>query len=331
MHFTSALHIGDQHEEEGISHKAISSDTLQAALMACLAKMGVNIPDNGNLGFTVSSTFPYYQKDAQSTPIYFLPMPLQATLPQLTDVSKAKMVKKVQWVDATLYSQVLSGEKFFDGTDAYLSHIQESYLTPTEIPADTNGSKEFVKSEVAQRVCIANRTGREDAKPYFVDRIVFRDHSGLYFLAMGDTTLLDKGLAMLSQEGIGTDRHVGMGFFEYFTDTLTLQLPTDADHQVALSLFIPENPEQMQQMLASDSVAYDFTRRGGWITTYPHNTLRKNAIYGFMPGSVFRKTGEEAISCIGKIVDLTPTVGDMTPSHKIWRNGTSIMLPIKIR
>lgn len=330
LHFTSPLHIGDQHEEEGISFKTISSDTLQAALMACLAKIGTTIPEDGDLGFTVSSTFPYYQKEEQSAPIYFLPMPMQTKLPQLTDVSKAKLVKKVQWVDATLYDKILSGERLFDGTDAYLPYIQEFYLTPMEIPEDMNGSKEFVKSEVSQRVGIASRTGQEKANPYFVDRIVFRDWSGLYFLAIGDTTLLDKGLALLSQEGIGTDRHVGMGFFEFSTDTLTIPLPTDANHQVTLSLFIPESSEQMQQLLASECVAYDFMRRGGWITTYPHNTLRKNAVYGFTAGSVFKKTCDEEVTSIGKIVDLTPAIGEMTPSHRIWRNGKSIMLPIKL-
>lgn len=330
LHFTSPLHIGDQHEEEGISFKTISSDTLQAALMACLAKMGTTIPDDGDLGFTVSNTFPYYQKEEQSVPIYFLPMPMQAKLPHLADVSKAKKVKKVQWVDATLYDKILSGEQIFDGTDAYLPYIQEVYLTPTEISEDINGSKEFVKSEVTQRVCIASRTEQEDAVPYFVDRIVFRDWSGLYFIAMGDTTLLDRGLNLLSQEGIGTDRHVGMGFFELSTDMLTLQLPTDANHQVSLSLFIPESEEQLQQLLDDENVAYDFVRRGGWITTYPHNTLRKNAVYGFSASSVFKRTCDEEVCSIGKMVDLTPEIGDLTPSHIIWRNGKSIMLPIKI-
>jgi len=329
LHFTSPLHIGDQHEDEGISLKTIASDTLQAALMACLAKIGTPIPETGDLGFTLSSTFPYYQKDAMSNPIYFLPMPMQVSPPHLTDVTKAKNVKKVQWVDVALYDKILAGESFFDGTDAYLSNIQGSYLSQTNIPEDINGEKEFIKSEVAQRVTLVSRTGKEDAKPYFVDRIVFRDWSGLYFIAMGDTTLLDKGLSLLAQEGIGTDRHVGYGFFDYSTDSIDLQLPTDAEHQVSLSLFIPETMEQMQQLLASDRVAYDFVRRGGWITTYPHNTLRKNAIYGFTPGSVFCKTDHESVACLGKIVELTPNVGDMTPSHSIWRNGTTIMLPIK--
>lgn len=331
LRFLSPLHIGDQHEEEGISFKAISSDTLHAALIASLAKVGVSIPEDGNLGFTLSSTFPFYQEREDSAPIYFLPKPLQTVLPKLSDVAMMKKVKKVQWVDAALYSKVLAGEFFLSDADSLLPYVQESYLSLEKIPEDVNGSCEFVQSEVMQRVSIAERTGKKDAKPYFVDRILFKDQSGIYFLAMGDTTMLEKGLQLLSQEGFGTDRHVGFGSFVFTTDTLTLELPDEADFQVSLSLFIPETQGQLQELLSSDSVAYDFTRRGGWITTYPYNTVRKNAIYGFTPGSVFKKTSAEPVERIGKIADLTPLVGDLTPSHKIWRNGFSIMLPLKMK
>ena len=63
LHFTSPLHIADRHEDNSNSLKTIQSDTLYAALMACLAKTGTEIPDDGNLGFTVSSLFPYYQRE----------------------------------------------------------------------------------------------------------------------------------------------------------------------------------------------------------------------------------------------------------------------------
>jgi CRISPR/Cas system CSM-associated protein Csm4 (group 5 of RAMP superfamily) len=83
--------------------------------------------------------------------------------------------------------------------------------------------------------------------------------------------------------------------------------------------------------LNSERVAYDFVRRGGWITTYPYITLRKNAIYGFVPGSVFHKDEEGSATVIGKIVDLKPKTTDMEISHHIWRNGKAIMIPIKLK
>ena len=132
-------------------------------------------------------------------------------------------------------------------------------------------------------------------------------------------------------EGIGTDRNVGYGFFEYTADTLSIDLPKEANHQLSLSLFIPESKEQLEVLLNSERVAYDFVRRGGWITTYPYITLRKNAIYGFVPGSVFHKDEEGSATVIGKIVDLKPKTTDMEISHHIWRNGKAIMIPIKLK
>ena len=331
LHFTAPLHISDQHEDLGNSQKFIQSDTLYAALMSCIAKKGENLPEDGDLGFTVSSLFPYFQKDKESAPVYFLPIPMQSKQADLADPSMAKKVKKVQWVDSALFSKVLSGESLFDGTDEHLSYIQEGYMTASELPEDINGSKEFVRSEVSQRVTLKSRTGEEDAKPFYVDKILFRYQAGLYFIAEGDTARLEKALHLLSMEGIGTDRNVGYGFFEYTTDTLSIDLPKNANHQLPLSLFIPESKEQLEMLMNSEQVAYDFVRRGGWITTYPYMTLRKNAIYGFVPGSVFRKDEDRDTAVIGKIVDLKPETTDVQIAHHIWRNGKAIMLPISLK
>jgi CRISPR type III-A-associated RAMP protein Csm4 len=131
-------------------------------------------------------------------------------------------------------------------------------------------------------------------------------------------------------EGIGTDRNVGYGFFECSVDALSIDLPKNANHQLSLSLFIPESKEQLEKLMNSENVAYDFVRRGGWITTYPYMTLRKNAIYGFLPGSVFSEGANTAATVIGKIVDLKPEA-DLGITHHIWRNGKAIMLPINLK
>ena len=331
LHFTAPLHISDLREDASVSQKTIHSDTLHASLISCLAKVGKPLPADGDLGCVISDLFPYYQQEANSVPIYFLPMPLQATLPQLPDPADAKRVKKVQWVDVKLYGKLLQGQQFFRGGSGGLHFIQASYLTAAALPKDANGSKDFMQSEVIQRVRIEDRTGKEPAMPYYVDRITFKDEAGLYFLALGDTTLLDEGLQILEMEGVGTDRNVGYGFFETIKDQdMVIETPDDANHQIALSMFIPESEEQLNALLDDDNIAYDFTRRGGWITTPPYSTLRKNAIYAFLPGSVLCRVSNNA--CIGRIVNLKPEgeIGGMTVGHPIWRNGKSITLPIKL-
>ena len=128
-----------------------------------------------------------------------------------------------------------------------------------------------------------------------------------------------------------TDAFASSSLLTLDTDSITINLPQGANHQVALSLLIPESKEQLEQLLSSEHVAYDFTRRGGWITTPPFTTLRKNVIYGFLPGSVFQKDTACECQAIGKIVNLKPEVGEQTPDHPVWRNGKSIMLPITIK
>ena len=329
LHFTAPLHISDLREDASISQKTIHSDTFHAALISCLAKVGKSVPEDGDLGCVISDLFPYYQQKQDSGPTYFLPMPLQSTLPQLADPADAKKVKKVQWVDARLYGRLLQGEKFFSGNSEGLHLIQASYLTETKLPEDATGSKDFVKSEVMQRVKIEDRLGKEPAMPYYVDRISFKDYSGLYFLAYGNTSKLEEALQILEMEGVGTDRYVGYGFFETIKgDEMSINVPDSANYQVSLSMFIPESEEQLNELLNGDNVAYDFTRRGGWITTPPFSTLRKNAIYAFLPGSVF--CNNDNPECMGMMADLTPNIEGKTMNHHILRNGKAIFLPIKL-
>lgn len=328
LHFTAPLHINNSRSDESVSLKTIESDTLYAALTACLAKVGnVGKDFKGNFEFAISSLFPFYQRKEKAELIYFLPMPLQARLPELEDVALAKKVKKVQWVDSGLYGGLLKGERFFDGKENKMDQIQGPYLTATTLPQDKDGSRDFVKSDVMQRASVADRTGKGDAVPFYIDRITFRYDSGLYFLATGNTAKLDEALHLLQEEGLGADRHVGFGYFDVEKGSLDIDAPEDAKHRVSLSFFIPESQDQLKNLLNSDDVAYDFVRRGGWITTEPYNTLRKNVIYGFLPGSVFCNINQQEL---GEIVDLKPDIGDLTPNHSIWRNGKAIMLPINL-
>lgn len=331
LHFTSPFHINDQRSDDGTSQHIIHSDVLYAALISCLAKYGQPIPNDGELEFTVTSLFPYYQASSQSCPIYFLPIPLLNQFPDDVPKENIKALKKVKWVDATLYESILAGNQLLQGNMGDPSCIQGVYYSRQKIYEDNEGSSEFVHAEVVQRVKIEDRTGRSDAVPYYVERITFADEAGLYFLAQGDTAILENALNLLSVEGIGSDRNVGFGYFNFEASEMEIGIPENADHVISLSFFIPESEEQLNGMLDSEKVAYDFIRRSGWITTPPYNTLRKNAIYGFMPGSVFCNVHDCSIQCLGKIVDLSPNVGESTPNHPIWRNGKSIMLPIKCK
>ena len=95
-------------------------------------------------------------------------------------------------------------------------------------------------------------------------------------------------------------------------------------------MFIPRNNEQLRAMFADkDKRAYDFTSRGGWITTPPYNTYRKNTVHAFLPASVF-SLQMDGLCVMEDIVNLTPEVENVRFPHEIRRNGKSIFIPVKI-
>ena len=348
LHFNAPLHINYMREDAGISQRTIHSDTLYAALTSCLAKVGESIPPQGDLGCTVSSLFPFYQKDKDSRPTFFLPMPLQSQMPDLQDVSLAKTVKKVQWVDSSLYGLILEGKLSLDEKSEYLDCIYKSFLLNPQNHKHNEGQllfEDFIISSVTVRGSSPDRTGIEPTVPFYIDRLFFKGYSGMFFIVEGDTSLIEKALNILKDEGLGTDRHVGYGTFDLEKSQLSIDVPKSEDksqlssdvpkseddtgYWVSLSMLIPEDDNQLRELLTPDNVAYELMRRGGWITTHPYTTYRKNVIYAFMPGSVLCKTSNDMVT--GRIVDLTPSETGITIDHKIWRNGKSIMLPIKIK
>ena len=298
LHFTSPLHIGDAREDYGISLKTLSSDTLYAALTATLAKMGESLSDDGDFGCVISSLFPYRKDTRNAVPTYYFPKPLGIRYPKDLKAEDFKKAKKMQWLDLLQFEKALYGQ-----------------------PVEVCENPDFIKSNVSERVSVS-RDYSEDSKPFYMDRVCFEGDSGLFFIAEGDTAAIDKALPLLALEGIGTDRNVGNGFFEYEKDSLSISLPHDTEYGISLSTFIPESKEQLTTLLANHS-SYELQRRGGWITTPPYNSIRKNVIYAFAAGSVFYGIQSGA----GRIVDLAP---QGLVKHPIWRCGKALVLPIKM-
>ena len=175
LHFISPVHIGDGRDDYGVSLKTISSDAIYAALISCLAKVGKDIPNNGDLGGYISSLFPFYQKDHSTESILFFPKPLKSSLPNLSDLTKAKLVKKVVWLDKPYFEKVINGESLFS-CDADIDNIHGEYLL-SNAPNDFN--EKFVTSHVSQRV-VVSRDASKDAVPFYMDRVFFEGYSGLY-------------------------------------------------------------------------------------------------------------------------------------------------------
>lgn len=311
LHFETPLHIGDYRADYGVSLKTIQSDTMYAAVTACLAKAGISIPDNGDLGCTITSLFPF-----KGDTLYF-PKPLSQGIPSGATPENLKSFKKVSWIEKTYFERTINGENIFPATDIG-HHIDGDYLAE-----DIKEHKPDIRSSVSPRVTVS-RDYSEEARPFYMDRLYFGQNSGLFFMATGNTTLLEKGLNLLQHEGIGTDRNVGNGYFTYSKEELTLTVPESTARQMTLSVFIPNDKEQLHRML--DNASYDLFRRGGWITTHPYNTLRKNHVHAFSPASVF-SAGNGTVHTAGAILNLKPKIEGTDLKHCIWRCGRAIFIP----
>jgi CRISPR-associated protein Csm4 len=330
LRFTTPLHIGNERADYGTSLQTIHSDTLYAAMTSVLAKIGRDIPSDGDLGFTISSLYPYYQKEKGSNPVYFLPKLKSQTIPARGLQNVAKKIKKIEWLDIDFFNKQINGNELFSNNFNIELLENGKYLTSKKI------DKKFLTKEVNPRVQVPRDYGVvKDAEPFYMERIYFKDFSGLYLIADGDTSVLDIALEILQNEGIGTDRTIGNGFFEYSKDVLELELP-ESDCVMNLSLFIPENQEQIDVMInkEGEKVAYDFQKRGGWITDAGLNTFRKNTVYMFSEASVFANDSSVySMKIKGKIVDLKPQLdyGHIgVKEHPIWRNGKSLFIPVKL-
>ena len=316
LYFTTPLHLGDRRDDYGISLRTMSSDAFYAAITATLAKMGEDLPNDGDLGCIISSLFPFFQQNEKDRPVFFFPAPLYrlSSSTERLKYQNSKKIKSICWLDDHYFQKVINGGSLFS-TESDVSNINGSFLSVTKVPDG------FISSSVSSMVTVSRSF--EDARPFYMDRVLFLGHSGLFFLAEGDTSHIDKALPLLSIEGIGTDRNVGNGQFQYEKVNICLTCPDVTNLSLVLSTLIPEDKDQLESMLTGEKVAYELMRLGGWISTPPYLTLRKNAIYAFASGSVF--SGLQ--SGCGKIVDLAP---DKMVSHPIWRCGKAIVLPIQL-
>lgn len=321
LHFTAPLHLGDERADYDKSLSVYHSDSMYAAIISVLAKVGYAIPEKGDLGFSISSLFPFYQKEEKGDPVFFLP---KIKKQDDFDSDIRKKVKRIEWLDVSSFNDYINGKSLFNNSNT--GQMKGVYYTNQDIGTG------FISTEVNPRVTVS-RSGQEDARPFYMERLYFKDYSGLYFIFSGEnSSVLEKTLNVLKNEGIGTDRTVGNGLFEWEFGEIQLKLP-ESEYASNLSLFIPEDKEQTKQMLEGNIVAYNIQKRGGWITDSGLNSFRKNNIYAFTEGSVFKIPTINQTQFFGKTVDLKPKLNYEhigVEEHPIWRNGKAIFIPVKM-
>lgn len=313
LNFPAGLHIntGNDHNEKG--EDVIHSDTLVAALMSSLAKMGKEVKGDE---FVLSSLFPWVKKSGKY--IYFMPVPFLPPPAKDQDAKESKRWKKVRWMELAIWERVVQGAEHLDAKPNGKFLSQDS----------------SIQNPMHKGLRLRSRVGiewEEDTKPYYIDELHFERDSGLYFIfdsTDSRNTLIHEALEVLSSEGLGTDRSVGKGYFTYELDTIEISYPQNSNYAMSMGMFLPESQGQLLTML-DEHASYQLKRRGGWISTANFVGKKKNSIYMFTAGSVFNTGSVSAPKTMGKVADISPSE-PIGLDHAIYRSGRSLFIPIKM-
>jgi CRISPR-associated protein Csm4 len=325
--FTTPLHIGNERSDYSTGSPMLHSDSLYAAICNAWAKLGKAdwIGENGDCGFIISSLFPFINHNTAFS--YFLPKPLLHTDEKNKDdldTNVRKALKKVQWIDIPVF-EALAMASPLEYTDTF---FDKGYQSVIEFP---KGMSEPISNQPMPRATIS-RTGIEDTVIYYIDRYYFDNQAGLYALVNFENQLskarVETAFRLLADEGLGTDRNVGHGKFEFTMDKLSINLPNHADYGINLGMYCPSNKAEWEEFTEhkkpNAKSGYSIKRRGGWMSE-PRNTWRKRSVYMALPGGVFKTNGK--INA-GAVINVEPT-GEVNTGHPVWRNGQSIFLPCK--
>lgn len=158
----------------------------------------------------------------------------------------------------------------------------------------------------------------------------FKEGSGLYFLLKcnkpNSRSKVEVCLKMLCGSGLGGERSVGYGLFEYEIAEIgkddvwsSLFQVRKSENKIycTLSLVCPQKEE------AQNAVSYSLMTRKGWIFSRSSNIqMKRRACRMFREGSLF----SELIT--GQIAKVTP--GEFT-DHVVWRYGLGMMVTMSVK
>lgn len=327
LRFNSPVHFGSGGDELDKTDLIYHSDALKSALFAVgmsLFPEWENTADDFFGGFHISSCFPFAKGEL------FLPKPYVKGIFAFNDSDgSAKKAKKVQFLSSHIF------ESFINTPEDREFSVSDALVTPDGLficETEKTAAASFFKSAVQQRVAVPLPGEKQDTTPFYLDRLYFEDDCGMYFLAdfKGNENLRRQvllTLRLLGEQGIGTDRAVGNGRFNFNMEQdvkpFKITLSGIRNRWMSMGLYLPTQDELHATDL--DNSAWQLIQRGGYMGG-THNPefigLRKKSVYFFTPGSTF--------SCSqmpnGKVENLKPDWD--TPMHDVWRDGQCIFLKL---
>ena len=287
----------------------------------------------------LTSAFPYAQK------VHLLPKPMtlheNKDTPEKETTEARKKIKKLQFVSAPLFQQIISGHMpafvenkpiTINGEEVCLINGERVWVTTKErdqlknlTDEDIGGDENLYVWRTATRPRVTLGSLNAGSEIWHVQTVQFNTDCGLWFAAHfnGDDQTQQKKietlLRVLGDSGIGGERNAGYGQFEF--DKTEFEIPSAQDNTqfLTLSPMCPKSPEQLEHLLKGD-IAYNLNPLTGWVSSTGMQEKRKT-VNMFAEGSVLNDHDEP----IGRLVDLTPK----DSPHPVYRYGYAWQVGIK--
>jgi CRISPR-associated protein Csm4 len=317
---------------------ALSSDSLFAALIACMAELhGRQAVEDfmapfvtGETPFVISSTFPFAGE------VRFLPLP-EGWMRTIEDKSskRVKELKKVSFVSESLFKALLNGAKLNDlyadshklqGNSALVGLAEKSNL-----PEDLRQDGATLWS-VHQRPRVTLGRGAQNSIIYFTGRVSYAKDCGLWFGIRwikddpATQSLVEELLVELGYSGLGGERSAGFGGCRIEAAGV-MDLPNHEKRAwVNLSRYLPQADEI--PALTDPGAAYNIVPVGGWLDSPVSRGQRRRTVNLISEGSLLGPLDRDVP---GRVVDVRPSYAtDQDPiGHPVYRCGLALAIGFK--
>lgn len=304
-------------------HTYLHSDTLWGNLVYAYRMIyGVNETSEllnnfkSEIPFKVTSIFPFEIEKSEkngNTTIYYTPKPIShgkirdARSPE--EMTYLKDFKKIRYVDKKTFEEYLSGET--DDNSLFERFLLcQKELEKKESQRDKKlieGKKFKFKGALIPSYNLHNSIDRMSGSTlqangsgqlYWEEEFssignklskIKEIKTGIYFLVDGkNPSLIEAPLRLLSDIGIGGNKSIGKGSFDYEIEDFSLNQPSDHNSFVSLSLFQPNDDELNLLKDEKVNLFYDLTTRFGKVgRDFNLQFQDKNPVICFTEGSTF--------------------------------------------
>ncbi len=311
LRFKSPLQVFSDPLSMGKPDVVIHSDTLFSAVVNSIVSLFGSASEDLFISppFVTSSAFAY------SGDVLFFPRP-RISINGLNQ-ALAKRMKKTEFVSEEILRALIANNKI---------ELSDNNFYPGGFLSSRNVNIPVLKVQELPR-CRIGRISSE-SEIFYSQRVVFSPDAGLFFLARFSnekfkSEVFDPAFSYLSDTGIGGDRSIGNGRFEFSCSKFDLpEVNEDKKYFMNLSLYCPTKDEIERGIL--ESARYAMKKRQNWIYSNGPQPIRSKSVMMFMEGSIFSNVPNSK----GKIVNTTPEVAGKYIDHPVYRSGVLFGVPV---